>query len=73
MLENTTTDVELTEESPSVKNLEIRYKDRSMEIVRDFDIYGVNSGVIIIGYSNGRFDHINLDQVATFSYYLTKE
>jgi hypothetical protein len=72
VLDNTIEDVGFTEVN-EIKNLDIAYKDGSAEHIVDFDIYGVNSGVIIIGYANGSFMHINLDLVSSFLYSITKE
>ena len=72
MLDNTIEDVGFTEVK-EIKNLDIAYKDGTTEHIVDFDIYGVNSGVIILGYPNGSFMHINLDLVSSFLYSITKE
>jgi hypothetical protein len=73
MLDRTIDDVEIINEVVEKRHLYIEYKDGTDEMMEDFDIYGANSGVLILGYADGSYNHINLDIIKSFKYFITKE
>ena len=73
MLDKTIDDVAFAEENKEKRFIQVIEKSGDFYTLDNFDIYGVNAGVLVIGYSDGSFNHINLDAIQSFKYFITKE